>query len=73
MALPQGPFADEPPEARIDNVEIYIDPDGSVVFADLPRELMFLYESLQQPSPDAASGAAPAADDPDTGASSQAA
>lgn len=48
MALPE----DEVPHARIDNVEIYIDPDGSVVFADLPLELMFLYESLQQPASD---------------------
>ncbi len=33
---------------RIDNVEIYIDPDGSVTITDLPVELMPLYESLQR-------------------------
>jgi hypothetical protein len=33
---------------RIDNVEIYIDPDGSVTITDLPAELMPLYESLQR-------------------------
>ncbi len=33
---------------RIDNVEIYIDPDGSVTFTDLPVELLPLAESLQR-------------------------
>lgn len=33
---------------RIDNVEIYIDPDGSVTITDLPAELIPLVESLQR-------------------------
>lgn len=69
MALPEEPLEGGPPDAHIDNVEIYIDPDGSVVFADLPLELMFLYESLQQPASEPASG--PRDSDPD--AQSQAA
>ena len=46
--------ADPPPlQPHIDNVEIYIDPDGSVTITDLPAELMPLYESLQRALNDA--------------------
>ena len=37
--------------SRIDNIEIYIDPDGSVTFADLPLELASLVEDLGGPAP----------------------
>lgn len=44
--MAQGETSPLPP--RIDNVEIYIDEDGSVTITDLPAELQPLVESLQQ-------------------------
>jgi hypothetical protein len=44
--MAQGEIPPLPP--RIDNVEIYIDEDGSVTITDLPAELLPLVESLQK-------------------------
>jgi hypothetical protein len=42
------PGEPSPMPPRIENIEIYIDPDGSVTITDLPVELLPLYESLQR-------------------------